>query len=586
MEELEAAAIAFASDWFKGDGILPYWFAARSSKYRSLINSLCDKYLDTCLGVSTIQTFTTPRVAVLVAILLDQMPRNARAVGRLEHVEETDSVARQILASTEIPYDALSIPEICFASLVWRHSRTLADFDRADAVVACKAAEPLVQRFMAETESARQKLKAADFIAWALSEGRPMLRVRTECEPADTTVLDQFRIFMKPDMQELSRLPLVEELRQKLNGCRRVLLSLSGGVDSMAHLLLLSAIPEIQLLALHLAYPLNRPVGVAALETEWIGYACDMLGVPLYTFNVELKRPHDDASGVTRDEFERVTREIRFRMYREMHADVVILGHHADDKDENALEQLTRGHVLGDLCGMAGVIDMHGVHLMRPLIHRRKADFKGVCEKFSLFHLADSTPDWSVRGQTRMVLNHIIQSRPDLCETLQSVIVQAGNVDEELRRRLSEWIVNGVETRQVHGVKVVRLKIQSVIEELPGLANLTSEIAAIADWWNAGLEHLDRPKALQSIREGESEALIIFERALHHAFEESSHQMNLKSIKYIWAERPLDDGTVKYGGATERIAFAWRGSGYLFIYESKDVHNAKGMRKTLLSCFD
>ena len=69
-----------------------------------------------------------------------------------------------------------------------------------------------------------------------------------------------------------------------------------------------------------------------------------------------LTRPHGDVTpddaGITREEYERVTKEIRFRMYAELlpgtEHGVVVLGHHADDADENALEQLCRGHRVGE----------------------------------------------------------------------------------------------------------------------------------------------------------------------------------------------------------------------------------------------
>ena len=67
-------------------------------------------------------------------------------------------------------------------------------------------------------------------------------------------------------------------------------------------------------------------------------------------------------AGLTREEYERETKRIRLRMYAETakleRADastrrtVVLVGHHLDDCDENRVEQLAAGHLLGDLRGM------------------------------------------------------------------------------------------------------------------------------------------------------------------------------------------------------------------------------------------
>jgi uncharacterized protein (DUF924 family) len=394
MADLESAALAFQSEWFKGEAVQPYWFAARSQKYRPLMERLCAAYLPICLRPRLPSEFSSSRVAVLVCILLDQMPRNAKAISLLDDTDETDLLARKILLSIMpyFPYDQLTIPELCFASLVFRHARTDEYFDLADKVLldSVHNSHPLVQRFLAETSASREKTRSDAYIAKALTDDRPTLMLGPDSAPSDSSVLDEFRDFQKPELSELLELPLVGEMKNKLTGrFKRVLLSLSGGVDSMAHLLILSALPDIELLTLHLAYPLNRQAGQSELETMWISHACKVLGVPFYTYNVQLKRPHEDKSGgISRDEFERVTKEIRFRMYRLLEPDVVILGHHADDRDENAIEQLTRGHSIGDLCGMAGEMpDMHGVHLMRPLIHRRKRDFKELCKQYSMYHL-------------------------------------------------------------------------------------------------------------------------------------------------------------------------------------------------------
>ena len=104
-------------------------------------------------------------------------------------------------------------------------------------------------------------------------------------------------------------------------------------------------------------------------------------------YEVCLARPHAENGeevGVTREEYERWTKEIRFRMYRCLLEDcpgrsAVILGHHQDDVDENRLDHLMKGHVLGDVEGMWAWREIHGVQLFRPLLHRRKVDFTRRC---------------------------------------------------------------------------------------------------------------------------------------------------------------------------------------------------------------
>ena len=143
-----------------------------------------------------------------------------------------------------------------------------------------------------------------------------------------------------------------------------------------------------------------------------------------------------------------------------------------------------------------------------------------------------------------------------------------------------------VDVKSVNGVKVMRLKMEYILGSLPGLTSLSYDVSQIANMWNSALVELADLKALNSITAERCEDFILFERAMHRVFIDTSQQMNLKTIRYIWSERPTNEDNIKYGGATEKIAFAWKGCNALFIYDSKDVHNAKGMRKTLLASFD
>ena len=98
----------------------------------------------------------------------------------------------------------------------------------------------------------------------------------------------------------------------------------------------------------------------------------------------------------------------------------VILGHHQDDCDENRLESLARGHVISNaLAGMSYVklencdkVDgedassLEPIVVLRPFLDFRKSDFLDVLTRLKLPFARDSTPLWSVRGQTRTVFEH------------------------------------------------------------------------------------------------------------------------------------------------------------------------------------
>ena len=74
------------------------------------------------------------------------------------------------------------------------------------------------------------------------------------------------------------------------------------------------------------------------------------VGIPVYCYVVELRRPHGALkTGLSRDRYEDVTKDIRFRMYErcfelcskvkggDKSFNCVMLGHHQDDVDENRI---------------------------------------------------------------------------------------------------------------------------------------------------------------------------------------------------------------------------------------------------------
>ncbi len=69
-----------------------------------------------------------------------------------------------------------------------------------------------------------------------------------------------------------------------------------------------------------------------------------------FTYSVRLRRPHGDVkTGLSRERYEEVTKDIRFKKYEECFdamgttSNCVIIGHHQDDVDENRITELGKG---------------------------------------------------------------------------------------------------------------------------------------------------------------------------------------------------------------------------------------------------
>ena len=183
---LRGAVENFANIWFPNDGShVKFWFRARDKKYSLTITELCEKSfspVDEITGLLPTAVLEelegsgwSSTELVELAVLLDQMPRNALAVnyGRYKGLDPRDvkgavddsfSLAFALVLLERLKFPITNDERlICFFSLVFRHSN---DLDRAKMVLntlrlSSGALPPLASKFWAENEKrAEQSLSS------------------------------------------------------------------------------------------------------------------------------------------------------------------------------------------------------------------------------------------------------------------------------------------------------------------------------------------------------------------------------------------------------------------------------------------
>lgn len=175
-----------------------------------------------------------------------------------------------------------------------------------------------------------------------------------------------------------------------------ICVSLSGGVDSMVLSYILKGLERdlnIRVSAFHISYN-NREE--SQYEKCLIWNFCNKLEIPLFNYNIEyIKR-----GNINRDDYEKITREIRFRCYRTLGCPIV-LGHIREDKIENIITNFSTNQHMFDLAKIHLFNKIDGVTIVRPFINNDKTEIVEYSHLNNIPYLNNTTPLWSNRGKFR-----------------------------------------------------------------------------------------------------------------------------------------------------------------------------------------
>jgi tRNA(Ile)-lysidine synthetase-like protein len=217
--------------------------------------------------------------------------------------------------------------------------------------------------------------------------------------------------FIEPNWYNLLNLlnPNIETLSNNLldiiDTNNTIIVSLSGGVDSMVTLFLLNNLVlnkkiENNVVACHIVYG-NRTESYN--EFNFIKYYCSKLNVKLYYYNIEYLTRRN----IERDFYEKITRDIRFNLYKSVSKYLntdnfsVYLGHIKDDVVENIWSNFSKGQHLFDLKKMKVFTIQDGVKINRPFLNISKSIIIQIAHDCYIPYLKNTTPIWSNRGKFR-----------------------------------------------------------------------------------------------------------------------------------------------------------------------------------------
>ena len=228
----------------------------------------------------------------------------------------------------------------------------------------------------------------------------------------------------------LSKFPSVmKQIPQNVN----VIVSLSGGVDSMVLLYLAKRYLKNNIIAVHISYN-NRDE--SDYERNFVKHYCSVLQVPLYIRNIwEIKRSQDKY----RDLYESITQTFRFDLYKKFDNAVVLLGHNKDDCFENVITNTLKSRSLNNLKGMTFEVEKNGCIILRPFLEIYKKDIYEFANYVKIPYLYDSTPDWSCRGRIR---DNIVPVFNDFDPNLINRFLELSNTYSDIYTIFDDIILN------------------------------------------------------------------------------------------------------------------------------------------------
>ena len=212
---------------------------------------------------------------------------------------------------------------------------------------------------------------------------------------------------------------------------------LSGGRDSVA---LLAALAEAapsrgwRLAAVHVHHGLSPHADTWA---DFCSGLCQRLGVPLV-----LTRVRVEGGG---EGLEAAARRARYRVFADLDADALILGHHREDQAETLLFNLLRGSGLRGLAAMPArrLLPRTGkapLPLLRPLLDTPRADIEAFLEAQGLAWIEDESnqdPAYS-RNFLRHQVLPLLQERFPAAASLARTARLAGESEALLEAMAAE----------------------------------------------------------------------------------------------------------------------------------------------------
>lgn len=178
------------------------------------------------------------------------------------------------------------------------------------------------------------------------------------------------------------------EKRDLLHPDKKIVLAVSGGVDSIVLFHLLQRIPENERPSVAVAHVNHQLRAESDEEEMFVKNLADSFGLPVHVHHWPKKAQPENG-------IEEAARNMRYSFFKQVmedtHSDILMTAHHQDDQVETILMKMTRGSSLEQITGIEPVQPFHQGLLIRPLLPFSKEDIYRFAFENQLEYMEDQT---------------------------------------------------------------------------------------------------------------------------------------------------------------------------------------------------
>ena len=366
-------------EWFSNKY---YWFSNNSQ----IDTYLCDKYINLLEYKYNYDNLSKNELISLI-IVYDQLPRHYIRVYNNLDINFYSKKATYISKIVLNKYENFSINELCFIYLPFRHINDINYIYKIIKIfinlynVSINIDKITCKKYIKNTLEKSYKLITEYQL---LNNNFKKTEINNKILDNDSIIRNSFINIEK----------IIENEYNKIKTDELIIVSLSGGVDSLVALNILQKYHK-NIIAVHIDYKNSKD------ELNFVINSCNLLNIKIiYRTIDEITRDECLHNGL-RDLYEDITKKIRFNLYDRLKPKYVLLGHNKDDCFENIITNIGNKHNYNNLSGMVILSTIDSINLWRPMLNIEKDEIISYAQKNNIVYLCDSTPKWSIRGKIR-----------------------------------------------------------------------------------------------------------------------------------------------------------------------------------------